>query len=202
MRSNISTPFRWSSSCWNSRPASSLGLDLDRVAVEVETPHEHLVRAQHLDVQTGDAEAALVVDPLAAALDDLGVDDRPSARRRCPRRRSASARRSAVPPGRCRSRSSYSVSNMSSTSRAILPSMSVTAAALVFSTGSPKVRIEYAMRARLPTEMAHYFDEDPDASSCDPRGRVLVAAGRAADPDHRSRRVRPRRGRQRARSCS
>jgi 16S rRNA (guanine1207-N2)-methyltransferase len=43
--------------------------------------------------------------------------------------------------------------------------MSVTGAALVFRTGSPKVRIEYAMRARLPTKMTHYFDEEPTVAS-------------------------------------
>ena len=58
-------------------PAHQLGrLDLDLVAIERPTAHQHLVRAEHLDVQTGDAQAALVVDPLAAALDDLRVDDR------------------------------------------------------------------------------------------------------------------------------
>src|SRR5258706_5995517 len=60
---------------------------------------------------------------------------------------------------------SYKVSNMSSTRRAILPLISVTSAALVFNTGSPYVRILYAITARLPTEMGHYFDEDPDTPS-------------------------------------
>src|SRR6185503_10389961 len=60
---------------------------------------------------------------------------------------------------------SYNVSNMSSTRRAILPLMSETSAALVFNTGSPYVRIWYAITARLPIEMGHYFDEQPDAPS-------------------------------------
>ena len=56
-------------------PGEFARLDLDDVAVDVEAAHEYLVRTQHLDVQTRDAEASLVVDPLATGLDDLRVDD-------------------------------------------------------------------------------------------------------------------------------
>ena len=42
--------------------------------------------------------------------------------------------------------------------------MSATSAALVFNTGSPYVRIWYAITARLPIEMGHYFDEQPDVA--------------------------------------
>jgi 16S rRNA (guanine1207-N2)-methyltransferase len=43
--------------------------------------------------------------------------------------------------------------------------MSATSAAWVFNTGSPYVRIWYAITARLPIEMGHYFDEEPGGPS-------------------------------------
>ena len=52
-----------------------VGLDLDLVTLDGEAAHQHLIGAQQLDVQLGDAEAALVVDPLSVALDDDRVDD-------------------------------------------------------------------------------------------------------------------------------
>ena len=52
-----------------------VGLPLDRVAVEVDAAQQHLLRADHLDVQAGDRQAALLVDPLAVGLDDLRVED-------------------------------------------------------------------------------------------------------------------------------
>ena len=81
-----------------------VGLDLDLVAVEVEAAHEHGLGAHHLDVQAGDATGTPRRRPTRRRLDDLGVDDRPSAPRRSPTRRPASARRSAGRRGRGPSR--------------------------------------------------------------------------------------------------
>ena len=104
MRSNMSTPSRWSSSCWNSRASQLVGLDLDLVAVEVVRREQDLLRPHDLDVEAGDRQAALVVHPLAPALLDLGLTIVPAARRRRRRRRAASARRPAGRRGRGRAR--------------------------------------------------------------------------------------------------
>ena len=53
-----------------------VGLDLDDLTVQVDAAHEHGLRTQHLDVQTGNRQAPLVVHPLAVGFDDLRVDDR------------------------------------------------------------------------------------------------------------------------------
>ena len=51
-----------------------VGLPLDRVAVDVDAPQQHLLGAHDLDVQAGDRQAPLLVDPLAVGLDDLRVE--------------------------------------------------------------------------------------------------------------------------------
>ena len=51
-----------------------VGLPLDRVAVDVDAPQQHLLRAHDLDVQAGDRQAPLLVHPLPVGLDDLRVE--------------------------------------------------------------------------------------------------------------------------------
>ena len=51
------------------------GLNLDHVAINIETAHQHVFWAQNLGIETRQAQASLVEQQLATALDDLGVDD-------------------------------------------------------------------------------------------------------------------------------
>src|SRR5579875_284840 len=53
-----------------------VGLDVEWLAVEADATQVHLLRAHDRPGQAGDRQAALLVGPLAAGLDDLGVDDR------------------------------------------------------------------------------------------------------------------------------
>ena len=76
MRSNMSTPLRWSSSCWKSRAGELVGLERDLVAVEVPAVEQDLLRPGDLHVEAGDRQAPFVVHPLAARLPDGGVDQR------------------------------------------------------------------------------------------------------------------------------
>ncbi len=76
MRSNMSTPLRWSSSCWKSRASELVGLERDLVAVEVPAVEQDLLRPGDLDVEARDRQAPLVVHPLAARLLDGRVDER------------------------------------------------------------------------------------------------------------------------------
>jgi len=52
-----------------------VGFELHVVAVEVNSLNDDAPRAEHLDIQTGDRQAALVVHPLPARLDDFRIDD-------------------------------------------------------------------------------------------------------------------------------
>ena len=74
---------------------------------------------------------------------------------------------------------------MSSTRRAILPSISVTGAAFVFSTGSPKVRIEYGHACKATDAMTHYFDEHPTVASAAARSSWSLPDGPFALPTDR-----------------
>ena len=138
-RSSMSTPSRWSISCRNTRPEQLVALDDDLVAVEVEALHGDDLRAHDLEREAGQRQAALLVDPLARRLDDLGVeehvraglvvdvvDEEPLLH---PDLRRGETRR----PG-----ASYIVSYIASTSFTSAPSISVTGAAGRLSTGSPK----------------------------------------------------------------
>ena len=94
VRSRISTPSRWSISCWitrASRPEASTSRSL---AVLVLGAHAHVDRALHVDVMPGDREAALLERLLVLARPlDLGVHERDHAARRGPRGRPAAAAR-------------------------------------------------------------------------------------------------------------
>ena len=79
---------------------------------------------------------------------------------------------------------------MSSTSRTSLPSTSVTGAAFVFSTGSPKVRIEYAMAWHATRGVALLVGQ-PGRRVGDDAGRRRAARRRLHDA-HRPRCVQPR----------
>ena len=74
-RSSISTPSRWSISCWNMRasrssPSSTISLP-SRSRPRIVTRFG----AHDLEAEPGHRQAAFLVDPLARRLDDLGVDD-------------------------------------------------------------------------------------------------------------------------------
>src|SRR3954470_3621109 len=57
-------------------PAEELvALDHHLVAVEIEAGHGHDLRAHDLEVEPGDGQAPLLVDPLPRRLGDLGVDE-------------------------------------------------------------------------------------------------------------------------------
>ncbi len=103
-RSTSRMPSRWSSSCWNTRPSSSVASIGDFVAVEVEADQVDGVGPHDLPAEPGHRQAALVVDPLAVALDDPRVDDGAGALARRRRRRSVAARRPGWPPARFRGR--------------------------------------------------------------------------------------------------
>ena len=119
-----------------------VGLDGDLVAVEVEADDVDPVRADDLPRQAGHREAALLVDPLAVGLDDLGVDHAlgPGAVVEVLDEEALLHADLRARPGRGPA-PSYIVSTMSSTRRTSLPSMSVTSAACCLSTGSPITRI-------------------------------------------------------------
>ena len=71
----MSTPLRWSISCWNIRGFEFVGLDLDDLTVEVDSAHQNGLGPQHLDVQAGNRETPLVVGPFAVGFDHFGIDD-------------------------------------------------------------------------------------------------------------------------------
>ncbi len=52
-----------------------VGLDIDLVSVQVPSPEVDLLGPDYLPGQAGHRKAALLVDPLTAGLDQLGVDD-------------------------------------------------------------------------------------------------------------------------------
>ena len=143
MRSNINTPWRWSISCWNMR-ASSSSASISTTLPSRSTPRTWTsFRSQHLDVQTRDREAALVVDPFTVGLDDLRIDDGERLVAEIPHDDLLLHTDLRCGERETRCRSSTSVSNMSSTSRMIFPSTSSTRLACDFRTGSPKVRMLY-----------------------------------------------------------
>ena len=76
-RSTNRMPSRWSSSCWNTRPSSSVP------SIEISFPSRsrpdqvHRIGTHDLPTQPGHGQASFVVDPLAVALDDARIDHRP-----------------------------------------------------------------------------------------------------------------------------
>ena len=76
VRSMISTPSRWSSSCWTTRASSSSSSSRTRLAVEVLALERDRRRALDRHEHALEREAALVVASRSSrSLDDLGVDD-------------------------------------------------------------------------------------------------------------------------------
>ena len=97
-----SLPCRWSISCCRQRASSSLGLDLERLAVEIRGAHPHARRTLHVAVHVRDRETALLgFRALGIGFDDLGVDDHEASCRRRRSRRRARCARPAARRARC-----------------------------------------------------------------------------------------------------
>ena len=75
MRSNMSTPCRWSSSCWKSRASSSSASISTSLPSRSQPASRTSFGPDHLDVEVRDGQATLVVHPLPPALLDDRVDE-------------------------------------------------------------------------------------------------------------------------------
>ncbi len=147
------------------QPAHQLvTFELDLVAVDVAAAHQHLFRAYQLDVQPGDAQAALLVHPLTATLDDLRVDDRPAAPRRFPHEDlllHADLRRGETDPGVAHAQRVEHVVDEAGDLAVDVRDGGRRGLENGIAEGADLIR----HTARLPIEMGHYFDEQPGAPS-------------------------------------